>query len=44
VPVNCVALRSSPAAPLWDFGAYKDLIKTGYEIASLKIADWNKTD
>jgi predicted acylesterase/phospholipase RssA len=42
VPVNCVELRSSPAAPLWDFGDYKELIETGYEIASRTISDWNK--
>ena len=43
VPVSCVELRSSPAAPLWDFGAYKELIEIGYEIASRTISDWNKT-
>jgi NTE family protein len=43
VPVDCVELRSSPAAPLWDFGAYKDLVERGYEIASRTISDWNKT-
>jgi NTE family protein len=39
VPVNCVELRSSPAAPLWDFGAYKDLIERGYEIASRTVSE-----
>ncbi|HEY6072880.1 MAG TPA: patatin-like phospholipase family protein, partial [Anaerolineales bacterium] len=43
VPVDCVALRSSPPAPIWDFNAYKDLIETGYEIASRTISDWHKT-
>jgi hypothetical protein len=43
LPVNCVELRSSPAAPLWDFGAYIDLIETGYEIDSCTISTWNKT-
>jgi NTE family protein len=42
VPVECVELRSSPAAPLWDFGSYKDLIETGYAIASRTISDWRK--
>ena len=43
VPVHCVALRSSPPAPIWDFSAYTDLIETGYEIASRTISDWHKT-
>lgn len=41
VPVRCVELRSSPAVPLWDFDAYKDLIETGFEIANRTISDWN---
>ena len=44
VPVDCVALRSSPAVPLWDFGSNKALIESGYEIASHTISDWNKAD
>lgn len=44
VPVHCMALRSSPPAPIWDFSAYPDLIETGYETASRTISDWHKTD
>jgi NTE family protein len=43
VPVNCMELRSTPAAPLWDFDHYKDLIEKGYEIASCTISEWHKT-
>jgi NTE family protein len=43
VPVDCVELRSSPPAPIWDFKAYKALIETGYEIASRTISDWHTT-
>jgi NTE family protein len=43
VPVNCMELRSTPAAPLWDFDHYKDLIEKGYEIASCTISDWHRT-
>jgi len=43
VPVKCVELRSSPPTPIWDFSAYTDLIKIGYEIASRAITDWHST-
>lgn len=42
VPVSCVELRSSPAAPLWDFRAYKDLIEIGYDTALQHISDWKQ--
>jgi hypothetical protein len=36
-------LRSSPPIPIWDFSKHRDLIEIGYEIASKKIPDWDKT-
>ena len=40
VPVRCIDLRGPKATPIWDFGNYKDLIQTGYEIGCRKIAEW----
>jgi predicted acylesterase/phospholipase RssA len=40
VPVHIIELRSSPPTPVWDFSGYRELIQTGYEIASSKISDW----
>ncbi len=41
VPVHIIELRSSPPTPVWDFSGYRELIQTGYEIASHKISDWS---
>jgi NTE family protein len=43
VPVHYIQLKSSPPVPIWDFSKHRDLIETGYEIASRKIPDWDKT-
>jgi NTE family protein len=43
VPVHYIQLKSSPPIPIWDFSNHRDLINTGYEIASRKVLDWDKT-
>lgn len=43
VPVHYIQLKSSPPIPIWDFSKHRDLIKLGYEIASLMIPDWDQT-
>jgi NTE family protein len=40
VPVRCMELRGPHATPIWDFGNYKELIQTGYDIGCRKIAGW----
>lgn len=40
VPMHMIELRSSPPTPVWDFSGYRELIQTGYEIASRQISDW----
>lgn len=41
VPVHYMRLLSNPPIQMWDFSAYRDLIKTGYETASCHISEWN---
>jgi NTE family protein len=41
VPVHYMRLLSNPPIQMWDFSAYRDLIKTGYETASRHISGWN---
>jgi NTE family protein len=41
VPLHYMRLLSNPPIQMWDFSAYRDLIKTGYETASRHISDWN---
>jgi NTE family protein len=41
VPLHYMRLLSNPPIQMWDFSTYRDLIKTGYETASLHISDWN---
>jgi NTE family protein len=43
VPVHYMQLKSSPPVPIWDFSKHRELIETGYKIASRKILDWEKT-
>jgi len=43
VPVHLVKLRSRTPTPIWEFKTYRDLMAIGYEVASHKIADWNKS-
>lgn len=43
VPVCYMRLQSSPPVQIWDFSAYRDLIKIGYETANQHISEWNQT-
>jgi NTE family protein len=43
VQVHYMQLKSSPPIPIWDFSKHRKLIEIGYEIASRKIRDWDKT-
>jgi NTE family protein len=44
VPVRCIELRGPHATPIWDFGNYRELIQTGYEIGCRNIAEWADLD
>jgi NTE family protein len=46
VPVHFMALRSDSSTPIWDFSNHARLIRTGYEIANQRIAQWpgNQSD
>jgi NTE family protein len=42
VPVQYVSLKSSPVIPIWDFRAYCDLFKIGYETMQKNMSGWRK--
>ncbi len=42
VSIRRIELRGPEPVPLWDFGNYRDLIQTGFEIGCSQIAEWAK--
>jgi NTE family protein len=40
VRVRCIELRGAVTTQFWDFGSYRELIQTGYEIVCRELPGW----
>ena len=40
VRVRCIELRGAVTAQYWDFGSYRELIQTGYEVVCRELPGW----